>query len=62
MTNCQGCHGVNGAGTMIAPNVQGASASAIQTAIDTNAGGMGSLSSLTPAEVQAIADFLQGPF
>ena len=43
---CSGCHG-NGK--------KGSSASAIQNAINSNRGGMGSLSSLTPAQVAAIS-------
>jgi hypothetical protein len=49
---------MNGEGTMIAGNVQGATAAEIQNAIDMNIGGMGSFSGLTSAEIQAIADFL----
>jgi len=50
-SNCQGCHGP------IAPifNRNARTASGIQSAIDANRGGMGSLRTLTPAEVQAIA-------
>ncbi|MGB7292258.1 MAG: c-type cytochrome [Thermodesulfobacteriota bacterium] len=58
--NCSACHGPDGSGGFTMVNVQGATAGQIQNAIDTNAGGMGFLSSLTPAEVQAIADFLGG--
>jgi mono/diheme cytochrome c family protein len=50
-SKCQGCHGP------IAPifNRNARTASGIQSAIDANRGGMGSLRTLTPAEVQAIA-------
>lgn len=43
---CSGCHG---------NSKKGSSASAIQNAINSNRGGMGSLKSLTPAQVQAIS-------
>jgi hypothetical protein len=43
---CSNCHGTS---------KKGSSASAIQSAIDKNTGGMGSLSFLTPAQVAAIA-------
>jgi mono/diheme cytochrome c family protein len=57
--NCAGCHGPNGEGMGAAPNIQDETASDIQNAIDMNFGpGMGALSFLTPAEIQAIADFL----
>jgi cytochrome c5 len=48
---CEGCHGA------ISPifNNNAKTASRIQSAIDTNKGGMGSLATLTAAEVQAIA-------
>jgi cytochrome c5 len=52
-THCQSCHGL-GATT----NKRGRTAQQIQTAINLNVGGMGALSNLTPAEVQAIADYL----
>ena len=50
-SNCQACHGP------IAPifSRNSRDATRIQNAIDTNRGRMGSLSSLTPAQVQAIA-------
>ena len=51
--NCAGCHG-----QLERSEYRGASASAIQRAIDQNKGGMGRLSFLTPEEVQAIADAL----
>jgi len=56
-TNCAGCHATDGSGG-IGPDVRGTTATAIQTAIDTNAGGMGSaaLQALTQEEIQAIAD------
>jgi hypothetical protein len=47
---CAGCHGPNG--------VRGSSANAISSAIASNRGGMGSLSSLTSTEIQAIANYL----
>jgi mono/diheme cytochrome c family protein len=52
---CQGCHGP------IAPifNRNARTASNIQTAINSNKGGMGSLSTLTAADVQAIADAIR---
>jgi hypothetical protein len=43
---CSGCHGTS---------KQGKSASAIQNAINSNTGGMGSLKSLTAAQISAIA-------
>ncbi len=49
--NCQGCHGPIGA----LSNANFKSAQKIQDAINANRGGMGRLSSLTPAEIQAIA-------
>jgi mono/diheme cytochrome c family protein len=49
---CQGCHGP--ISPIFSNNAK--TASRIQGAIDTNKGGMGSLSTLTAAEVQAIAD------
>jgi mono/diheme cytochrome c family protein len=51
--NCQRCHG-----SLANSEKRGASAASIQDAIDGNKGSMGSLSSLTPEEVQAIADAL----
>ena len=53
LDDCQTCHRAIGSS-----NVRGATASDIQIAIDRNRGGMGSLSFLTPEEVQAIADAL----
>lgn len=52
---CQGCHGP------IAPifSRNARTASNIQAAINSNKGGMGSLSALTTAEVQAIADAIR---
>jgi predicted CxxxxCH...CXXCH cytochrome family protein len=52
-TNCSSCHG-----QLASTTKAGRTAAEIQTAIDTNLGGMGFLSSLTPEEVQAIADVL----
>jgi len=54
-TNCSSCHGA-------LPNSSktGRTAAQIQTAIDSNTGGMGALASLLPAEVQAISDALSG--
>ncbi|MDA8078079.1 MAG: c-type cytochrome [Nitrospiraceae bacterium] len=48
--NCSGCHGL-----LASSSVKGASAGLIQNAINSNTGGMGSLSSLTPTDIQAIA-------
>jgi mono/diheme cytochrome c family protein/chitodextrinase len=53
--NCAGCHGPLASSTKT-----GRSAAQIQAAIDANTGGMGGLSSLTAAEVQAISDALGG--
>jgi len=53
--NCAACHGVLASSTKL-----NKTASQIQAAIDANTGGMGGLSSLTPTEVQAIADALAG--
>ena len=50
-TNCQGCHGA--IKPIFSRNAR--DATKIQNAIDSNRGGMGSLKSLTTAEVQAIA-------
>jgi len=52
-SNCAGCHGILANSTK-----GGATADRIQAAIGGNAGGMGSLSRLTAAEVQAIANAL----
>jgi cell division septation protein DedD len=58
VTNCQGCHGPNGMGGF-AGDVVGATAGQITAAIN-NVGAMMTpgLQALTPAEVQAIANFL----
>ncbi|MEJ2699106.1 MAG: c-type cytochrome, partial [Desulfuromonadales bacterium] len=48
--DCAGCHGALATSTKA-----GATAAQIQAAIDSNTGGMGTFSSLTAAEVQAIA-------
>jgi mono/diheme cytochrome c family protein len=50
---CGSCHG-----QLAASRKKGATADRIQSAITADAGGMGYLSTLTPAEVQAIADAL----
>lgn len=55
--NCTTCHGADAQG-LPGGDVRGASAAEIQAAIDGNTGGMGSLSSLTTAEVVAIAEHL----
>jgi hypothetical protein len=56
--NCQDCHGVDGAGGAFS-NVQGATAGEITDAINTEPLMMTpGLMALTPAEIQAIADFL----
>lgn len=49
-SNCQGCHG-----TLASSSKKGSSSSKIQSAINTNKGGMGSLSSLTSAQIKDIA-------
>jgi hypothetical protein len=49
---CASCHGA------LAPGKKGATAAEIQAAIAANTGGMGTLSSLTALEIQAIATFL----
>lgn len=49
-TNCAGCHN-----PLASSDVNGRTAALIQAAINGNAGGMGFLSFLTPAQVQAIA-------
>ena len=51
--NCASCHGA-----LATSAKRGRTAAQIQTAINTNTGGMGFLSSLTSAQVQAIADVL----
>jgi len=51
--NCSGCHG-----ELATSSKAGSTAADIQAAIDNNLGGMGMFSSLTTAEVQAIADAL----
>ena len=53
--NCQMCHGA-----LPTSSKKGATASSTQAAINGNVGGMGFLSALTTAEVQAIADALAG--
>jgi mono/diheme cytochrome c family protein len=53
--NCAACHGA-----LAASGKAGATASRIQGAIGGNAGGMGSLSILTPVQVSAIATALAG--
>ncbi len=52
---CASCHSA-----LANTTIQGNTASAIQSAIDQNVGNMGFLSTLTSAEVQAIADVLPG--
>lgn len=52
---CSGCHGAAAISSK-----KGAGASRIQAAIKGNAGGMGSLSSLSATDLQAIADALGG--
>jgi mono/diheme cytochrome c family protein len=49
-TYCAGCHG-----TLASSGVRGFSASIIQSAINRNTGGMGSLSTLTAAQLQLIS-------
>jgi len=53
--NCAGCHQ-----PLNTTDKPGRTAAQTQTAIDNNIGGMGYLSTLTPEEVQAIADVLPG--
>ncbi len=53
--NCSGCHG-----PLATSSKLNRTATQIQTAINANTGGMGGLSSLTPTNVQAIADALAG--
>ncbi len=55
--DCEGCHGANGIGTSIAPDIQGASASDIQEAIN-EVSAMSGLKSLSLTDLQAIASFL----
>ncbi|HET9597737.1 MAG TPA: choice-of-anchor D domain-containing protein [Anaeromyxobacteraceae bacterium] len=52
---CASCHGA-----LSSSSVRGASASKIQNAISSNKGGMGKLSSLTSAQIQAISTALGG--
>ena len=47
-TYCSGCHGTS---------KRGSSASAIQSAINSNKGGMGFLNTLTPAQLNAISKY-----
>ena len=54
--NCAGCHG-----NLATSSKKGRTAVQIQDAITGDAGGMGYLSTLTSAEVQAIADVLADP-
>ena len=54
-SNCAGCHG-----PLASSSKRGTSAVRTQTAINANVGGMGALSSLTPAQVSAIATALGG--
>ena len=49
-SNCSGCHGA-----IATTSKRGRTAAQIQSAISSNRGGMGSLSSLTTAQIQAIA-------
>ena len=51
--NCAGCHN-----PLASSDVRGRTAAQTQSAINTNFGGMGFLSFLTPAQVQAIATAL----
>lgn len=53
--NCSGCHGA-----LATSAKAGATATRIQTAINANTGGMGSLASLTATQVSAIATALSG--
>jgi cysteine-rich repeat protein len=56
-THCSSCHGPDGSGA-IGPDIRGTTAAAIQSAIDEDNGGMGTLDFLAPAELQAISDVL----
>ena len=49
-TDCAGCHGA-----LASSGVKGTTAALIQTGITNNMGGMGSLSTLTTADIHAIA-------
>ena len=53
-SKCAGCHGI-----LAESAKRGATAAEIQAAIQSNAGGMGSLSSLTALEIQTIATALE---
>jgi mono/diheme cytochrome c family protein len=53
--NCAGCHGPLATSTK-----RGATVARIQAAIAANIGGMGRFSTLSPADIQAIADALSG--
>src|SRR2546425_936759 len=55
-SNCQGCHG-----SLAASNVSNRTLAGIKAAIVGNVGGMGFLSSLTDADLQAIANALSPP-
>jgi mono/diheme cytochrome c family protein len=55
--NCYSCHGTNGIGTHIAPDIQGVSASDIQEAIN-EVPLMSGLKSLSNPDIKAIASFL----
>jgi mono/diheme cytochrome c family protein len=55
--DCQGCHN-----SLVNSAKHNRTASQIQTAINGNVGSMGSLSTLTPAQVQAIANVLPTGF
>lgn len=54
-SNCAGCHGA-----LASSSKTGATVARIQTAISSNVGGMGSMSSLTPDMIQAISVALGG--
>lgn len=54
-SNCAGCHGV-----LASSSKTGATVARIQSAISSNVGGMGSMSSLTPDMIQAISVALGG--
>ena len=49
-TNCAGCHGV-----LATSSKKGITVTRLQTAISANIGGMGSLKSLTAAQISALA-------
>ncbi len=55
--NCQVCHGIDGKGTSMAPDIQGVTATEIRQAIK-SVPTMSGLKSLSSADIKAIASFL----